>query len=173
MEGAEVQAVLARLQQAHQSMSQGEYLRAAEIFEALAAEGEPRRFPRTPAVYIQAGRARLLAGDAVRAAAHFEHGLMLLADFGRLRRLPIVAGRVLDEMRAGGLAGEADALETKVRQALARQGLALAPVAASKTTRLPAKCPHCGGTVHPQEVDWVDATSAACDYCGSILTAEA
>ncbi len=150
MEGEEAQEALARLQQAHQFMAQGDYARAAEIFEALAAAGEPRRFPSTPALYIQAGRVRLQAGDTVRATAHFEHGLMLLAEFGRLRRLPIVAGRVLDEMRTRALTAEADALEVKVRQALARQGLALAAVATAESPHLPAKCPHCGGTVHSQ-----------------------
>ena len=163
---------MARLQQAHQAMAQGDFPRAANLFEGLATQAEANGIRSTPALFIQAGRARLMEGDSTRATGHFECGLLLMAEVGRMRRLPIVAGSILTEMRSRGLAAEADALDAKVRQALGLQGLALAPAAAEARPQLPPKCPYCGGTVHPQEVEWLDATSAACDYCGSILSAE-
>jgi hypothetical protein len=38
--------------------------------------------------------------------------------------------------------------------------------------KLPLKCPNCGGSVHPDELEWTDSRSAICDYCGSILETE-
>jgi hypothetical protein len=35
--------------------------------------------------------------------------------------------------------------------------------------KLPPKCPYCGATVSPREVDWLDDQTAACIYCGSVL----
>lgn len=34
---------------------------------------------------------------------------------------------------------------------------------------LPPRCPHCGGPVNPDKLDWVDSRTAECAYCGSIL----
>lgn len=171
--GPEAQEAMAKLQQAHQAMAQGDFPLAAGLFEGLATQGEAYAIRSTPALLIQAGRARLMAGDSTRAIAHFERGLMLMAEVGRVLRLPIVAGSILAEMRSRGLTAEADALEAKVRRALGVQALALQPAVPEARPQLPPKCPQCGGTVHPQEVEWVDSGSAVCDYCGSILGGEA
>jgi endogenous inhibitor of DNA gyrase (YacG/DUF329 family) len=32
---------------------------------------------------------------------------------------------------------------------------------------LPTHCPACGGTVRPDEVEWLDEITAECAYCGS------
>ena len=167
------QEAMARLQQAHQAMAKGDFPQAAGLFEGLATQGETFGIRSTPALLIQAGRARLMAGDVTQATAHFERGLMLMAEVGRVLRLPIVAGSILAEMRARGLTAEADALEIKVRRALGVQALAPQPAASGPRPQLPPKCPQCGGTVHPQEVEWIDSGSAVCDYCGSVLEGEA
>jgi hypothetical protein len=46
------------------------------------------------------------------------------------------------------------------------------PSPAPSRQRLPSKCPHCGGTVVADSVEWIDTVSAICDYCGSVLSAE-
>lgn len=38
--------------------------------------------------------------------------------------------------------------------------------------RLPSTCPHCGAPVRSTEIEWLDAQSAECDFCGAILQAE-
>jgi hypothetical protein len=42
----------------------------------------------------------------------------------------------------------------------------------AKIAKLPPECPNCGGSVHPDELEWTDSRSAICDYCGSILQTE-
>jgi hypothetical protein len=37
--------------------------------------------------------------------------------------------------------------------------------------RLPAACPQCNAPLRSNEVDWIDAISAGCPYCGSTLRA--
>ena len=44
-----------------------------------------------------------------------------------------------------------------------------ASTAAEAPPRLPAECPNCAGPVRSDEVEWIDAVSAACTYCGSVL----
>lgn len=164
---------MAKLQQAHQAMALGAFPQAAGLFEELATQAEAYGVRSRPALFIQAGRARLMAGDTAPAISHFERGLILMAEVGRVGRLSVVAGSVLAELRARGLAAEADALETRVRQAVGLQAVAPSPAVSVSSPRLPAKCPYCGGTVRPQEVEWVNGTSAVCDYCGSLLGGEA
>jgi hypothetical protein len=43
---------------------------------------------------------------------------------------------------------------------------------AGKPAQLPPQCPKCGGNIRRDEVEWIDATSAACDYCGSVVVGE-
>jgi hypothetical protein len=35
--------------------------------------------------------------------------------------------------------------------------------------RLPTNCPQCGGPMRSDEVEWVDRTSAECNYCGGVV----
>jgi hypothetical protein len=39
--------------------------------------------------------------------------------------------------------------------------------------RLPARCPFCGASVRPDEVEWLDDASVACAYCKSTIQATA
>jgi hypothetical protein len=41
----------------------------------------------------------------------------------------------------------------------------------AKVAKLPPECPNCGGSVHPDELEWTDSHSAVCDYCGGIIQA--
>jgi hypothetical protein len=38
--------------------------------------------------------------------------------------------------------------------------------------RLPAHCPDCGAPARSDAVEWIDATSAECAYCGGIIKTE-
>jgi hypothetical protein len=97
-----------------------------------------------------------------------------MAQMGQTGRLPGAAARVVADLRARGLSPEADDLEAKVRGLLPGYSPAQdsAPPVAPATRRLPPKCPYCGGSVIPDSVEWVDAASALCDYCGSVLQGE-
>lgn len=162
------QAVL-KLQEAHALMAQGAWTQAAAIFEELAGAAEARGLPRASQLFLQAGRTRIEAGEIEVGVQNLRHGLTLMDRMGQLRRLPIAAARVISELRARGLVEQAASLEAEMGVALARHGLSLAAFPPKVERRLPAKCPQCGGTVHPDEVEWIDEHSAACDYCGSVI----
>ena len=36
-------------------------------------------------------------------------------------------------------------------------------------TSLPARCPHCGATLRPNQVTWLSATAAQCSHCGGTV----
>lgn len=141
-------------------MAEGQFAQAAVIFGVLADEASARAIPRAPQLDLQSGRAWILARDPGKGVPRLRQGFRLMAQMGQLGRLPFVARRVLGELRARGLAAVADALEAELRASL--PGLDLQP----------AKCPYCGGNVHPDSVEWGDELSAACDCCGSLLEAE-
>ncbi len=88
-----------------------------------------------------------------------------------------------EQAQAHGLQAEAAALQSELF-ALA-PGIDLSSTAGGQTPgrkpRLAAKCPTgtgtecpcCGGTIHPETIEWINESSATCDYCGSVLQAEA
>jgi len=166
-------AALLRLRQAHARLAEGDYPQAAALFGELADSAAVHGLPRAPQLALQAGRAWVLAGDLPHGLPRLRQGLTLLVQMGQRARLPAVAGRVLAELRARGHAAEADALENELRTLAPGLALPAAPAATGPARRrLPAKCPYCGGSVHPDAVEWLDETSAACEYCGSTIQVE-
>ena len=95
---------------ANQSISAGNFADAADDFEQLARAAEARGGPRAPMIHIQAGRARLLAGQPDRAMEDLERGFGLLAARGRLMRLARLGNRIVAEFRQRGYAAESQKL---------------------------------------------------------------
>jgi len=166
------QAALERLQHAHQLIEEGAYKDAGRIFEELAQAAINRGIPRAPHLFLQAGNAFLRAGEHQHGMDCLRRGLHSMAKIGQIRRLPFASQRVLQGLHELGLDKEHAILEEEINQELARMGLSLTGAAeTSRHVRLPVKCPYCGGTVHPQEVTWIDAQTATCDYCSSVIEA--
>ncbi len=40
-----------------------------------------------------------------------------------------------------------------------------------RTVRLPSKCPSCGATLSPEDIDWIGPLEAKCAYCGGVVHA--
>lgn len=160
------------LQRAHELMAAGNYPAAAEAFEQLARRGEARQHPRTGQMYLQAGRARIFAGQKNVGFAHLKRGLGLMA--ARPAQLQRAGGRVVNELQDQGMSAEAQEIADWLKTSLPVQQEARggAPVSArSKKPLLPATCPSCGGVVRMDEVDWMDDVTAECDWCGSPIRA--
>lgn len=68
------------LQEANLAFDKGEFGRAAELFERIAAGADARGGPRAPLLHLQAGRARVLAGQTALGIPSFKRGLTLLAE---------------------------------------------------------------------------------------------
>ena len=157
------------LQEANFAFDKGEYGRAGELFEKIAETAAARGGPRAPIFYLQAGRARILAGQISLGMPSLKRGLELLAQHGRFRRLHQTGTRLLSELNDRGLKKEASEIETwlKNRNVVPSAPSLETPDRPEKRPILPTHCPSCGAAVHPDEVEWLDEVTAECAYCGS------
>jgi tetratricopeptide (TPR) repeat protein len=163
------------LRRAHQLMEQGHYAEAAELFEQLAQGAESRgMLDRAGELHLQAGRARLENGQVQPALAHSKHALGCFLRAGRPGRAFRTLPRVLEELRSRGYTAEAEALQQEIQERFGQAGLEFRPATAAvpgQRRSLPGKCDSCGGTLRSDEVEWIDATTAECPYCGSSVKA--
>jgi len=155
------------LQEANFAFDKGEYGRAAELFERIAETAAARGGSRAPLFYLQAGRARVFAGQTALGMPSLKRGLELLSQQRLFLRLRQVRRRLINELHERGLEQEAAEIEA----------WAMSPEAATSETEsqetqvkrpvLPTHCPSCGAAVRPDEVEWLDEVTAECAYCGS------
>ncbi len=162
------------LQRAHQLMAAGNYAAAAEAFEGLARAGEARQHPKTAQMYLQAGRARILAGQKEVGFGHLKTGLGLMARTGQHGQLVHMGNRVVTELNEHGMTAEATEIANWLKTSLpaAPAGMAAATSTPAKKPVLPTHCPGCGGPVRADDVEWLDDVTAECNWCGSPMRAE-
>ncbi|TET54760.1 MAG: hypothetical protein E3J64_01385 [Anaerolineales bacterium] len=160
---------------ANRLVADGQYAEAAGIFEQLANRAEKGNMPiRAAQLSLQATRAHLGAGDVGAAAARAKRALRLLAQGGRPGRIPAVLDRITEALRDKGYNAEADQLEQDAAQVLEEIGLSLeearrqTPRVPERRGTLPAGCGGCGAPLVPDDVEWHDAQTAQCPYCGMI-----
>lgn len=155
------------LRRANELLTTGSFAAAADSFEQLARAAEARGGPRTPFFYLQAGRARVWAGQVAAGMEHLERGLGLFAARGRVRRAIRAGGRLVGELNQRGLTNEAARLKAYLNELVPGFEVAeLEPEPARKAT-LPTHCPGCGAPVRADEVEWIDDVTAECAFCGS------
>jgi DNA-directed RNA polymerase subunit RPC12/RpoP len=161
---------LERLNFAHSLLENEEYTQAATVFEELAAFALRRRAPRAPQLFLQAGRAYLMAGNHRHGVDLLIKGLRLIPRLGHSSKIPIIGERILSNLREMELHQEYQTVELELNQLLKHYDLRhdMKEVIHSQIT-LPSKCPYCGGTVHPDEVEWINENSVECTYCGSVV----
>ena len=155
------------LQEANLAFDKGEYGRAAQLFERIAEGTDARGGPRAPILLLQAGRARLLAGQAALGMPSLKRAIEVLAERKQYQRLQNAGLRLVTELNERGLKSEAVDIEI-----LLKINLPSTPAPETKETpdqrpTLPTHCPGCGASVRPDEVEWLDDLTAECGYCGS------
>jgi hypothetical protein len=162
------------LQRANRLMEIGDFTNAAFLYEKLARKVHDLGQPRQAAhLYVQAARAMLLAGQMQPGLELLEQGLSTFAQAGFWDAFERVGGRALDELRQQDQPQAAQDLSQWLESMRQNRPPSSAPeeVKESRHRALPLKCPSCGATVRPDEVEWVDEERAVCDYCGSMLAA--
>ena len=166
------------LARANRLMADGQFVEAAHIFERLSDEARQRgMLVRAADLALQASRARFAAADVETALERASEALQLLVRGGRAERVPRVLSRVTAALREKGYDAQAGQLEQEAAQALEEMGLSLeearqrVPRVTERRTTLPAHCNGCGASLVPDEVEWHDAHTAECLYCGTIVTA--
>jgi hypothetical protein len=132
---------------------------------------------RSAELHLRASGARLSLDEVEAAVARAKKGLVLLARGGRPGRVAQALARICDALRSKGYDAEADELEQEAGRALEESGLSLeearqqVPRAPKQHGTLPAKCSGCGAPLTPDSVEWHDAQTAECPYCGTIAKA--
>jgi hypothetical protein len=153
----------------------GHYRDAAEIFERLARGAQQRGILKhAPFLYLRAAHCYLHASQAEHAIDLMNLGLQLLCDTGRWRALYKAGERSVLELREMGNTQAANEVQAWLDKTLQDHPEAIHDAAApSKPAhKLPAKCPFCGATVRSDQVEWIDADTAECLYCGSAVQAD-
>jgi len=156
------------LQRANNLLAAGNYSAAAEAFEQIARAAHARGGPRAPMFFLQAGRARILAGQTSLGMEHLKQALAILASLGQWPRFQRAGERASQELTERGLTAEASEIRELLQTRLP-PGFAASPAAGMPARRptLPTHCPSCGAAVRPDEVEWLDDETAECAYCGS------
>ncbi|MEW5829490.1 MAG: hypothetical protein AB1846_11410 [Chloroflexota bacterium] len=157
------------LLRANQLFTGGDYRAAAAAFDELARRAEMRGGPNAGRFALRAGEAWVMAGDVQTGMARIKDGLNALIAAGNLAALGRIGPRVVRELTERGLTAEAEEVTGLLRQRL--PGFSATPSAPGPVGRvtLPTHCPGCGAPLRPDEVEWLDAASAECDYCGSLI----
>jgi tetratricopeptide (TPR) repeat protein len=156
-------------------MAEGKYEEAAKLFGEVAGEATARgAIHRAAQLHLQAAKAHLESGDEGQAIGHGEQAVGALTRSGDLPRAARVLNRVTAELEERGYADAAQQLRERFDEKLREHGLSLAEAgatlpAAPKRGDLPGQCPACLGPLRSDEVDWADATSAECPFCGTIV----
>ncbi|MBI5034210.1 MAG: hypothetical protein HZB51_27125 [Chloroflexi bacterium] len=164
--------VLQAVARANQLIANGKPEQAAQIFERLAQEAEQRGLVKPAAnAHAQAAHAYTAAKNEQAALTHSRTALNQFLQLNLLERTPQFFVNITKRMRDNGWAAAADTLQKEFGdkvKALGGQG----NIASTQRSRLPSKCPHCAAPARSDEVDWIDATSAECIYCGGVIQTE-
>ena len=155
------------LQEANLAFDKGEYGSAAQLFEQIAQTADARGGPRAPLFHLQAGRARILAGQTSLGMPSLKRGLELLAQRRQFPRLQNAGARAISELNEHGLKDEATDIETWLKSVLPSMPALETKATPAKRPILPTHCPSCGAALRPDEVEWLDDVTAECAYCGS------
>lgn len=160
------------LQEANFVFDKGEYGRAAELFEQIAQAADARGGPRAPLFHLQAGRARIRAGQISLGMPSLKRGLEILAQRKQFQRLQKAGSRVITDLNEQGLTDEATEIETWLKTILPSSPLVETNEVPARRPVLPTHCPSCGAALRPDEVEWLDEVTAECAYCGSPVREE-
>lgn len=155
------------VQEANFAFDKGDYGRAAELYERIAQGADDRGGPRAPLFHLQAGRARLLAGQTAMAMSSLKRGLELFGERKKFSRLQEAGQRVIAELNERGLKNEVVDIEILLKMLLPSTFTVETKETPAKRPILPTHCPSCGAAVKPDEVEWLDDVTAECGYCGS------
>ena len=163
------------MQQALRLLADGRYVEAGRLFGELADHARDNGRPlRSAQLSLQAARAWLESGDGNAAALRAQHAAQQFIAGGRPGRAARMVHNIANALRSRGFEPQAAALEQDTQARLAAVGLSLDSVrmepAPPQQGTLPPTCSQCGGPLRADEVEWINATSAECPYCGSTVT---
>ena len=161
------EVALKDLRRAHALMERGEHANAAVLFERQARDAGDRGLL-LPAAHLslQAGRARLLAGEIEVGRQHLHQGLEILSNREDLQRLEKSGSLLIKDLTSLGQ----DQLAEQVKEFLGQVFENHSGIEANTDTAhpfIPYKCQKCGAFLRAEDLETGDSQSTVCVYCGS------
>lgn len=160
------------LRRANELMAAENYAAAGDAYEQLAHAAQRRGIPRDAQLFLQAGRARVMAGQVPAGMADLKQGLSILSGRGNTQLVQNAGQRIAADLNQRGLTAEAAEIQTLLTGAMPASVTPATSPAASKPRLLPTSCPTCGGPLRSDEAVWVDEATAECPFCGGAVRAE-
>jgi tetratricopeptide (TPR) repeat protein len=157
------------LKRANACMASADYLAAAKGYEELLEQSGPRPGPQFAFVCLQAGSARLQAGQSAQAVNHFRRGLDILATHSRYAQMYHSGQRIKAELEKRGMVREARVFMAQVHSSMPAAAEMPTQHVSEQLPALPPTCPVCGGFVRVFELHWLNAHTAECSFCASPL----
>jgi len=164
---------MAQLQNANRLMTASQPQNAAPIYLRLARELQSTQHPRKAAgMHAMASHAFADAKDETQALQQAQVALRFFLRLQMIQRAAQFYGNILNKFNKNGMSSSATALENEFSNAIAKIPAFPAGGPQQQPLHLPTSCPKCGAPLRSDEVEWVDATTASCSFCGSIVAKE-
>lgn len=159
---------LQALNRANQLVAGGQPEQAAPLFAGLASAMETTNHPRRAAnLHAQAAHAYADSQQEQNALTQARAALTLFLQYQMVQRSPVFYTNITRKLSAHGMKNAAATLAQEFGN---RVGAMPAPVPPPPSRgQLPTNCPQCGGPIHASAANWIDATTAECEYCGALI----
>ena len=165
-------AFIKTLKRAHLLFAEGKASEAAPLFAQLATQTDKEGIQRrTATLHARAAPGFAEAHNEALALAHAQKALRPFTQLQMVWRAPAFYQTITRMLEAQKMPRAANTLRSEFSQAIvvligeARKEPAL------PTSRLPETCPACNAPTRSDEVDWINASRAECDYCGNVMSA--
>ncbi len=163
-----------KLLEAHKLFAAGEYQKAAEFYLRIAEKAKMRNIPQTSNLYFRSSTSFMKADKLEEAKETLIKGFTWLLDRKKWRQLKKSTEFTVDRLRDNNQQDLAnfvqDWISENVPEDVKNSGVwAKAIEHYNHSIQLPSNCGNCGGPVNPKEVDWFDASTAICNYCGCVI----
>ena len=156
-----------------QLMTQGRFADAANVFKQIGEEAS--RHGRVPAAVrgaLLSSRALTQAKQPDEALAQARRALDWMVTAGSPMRATRAMPMIIALLRGHGFNAQASTLEKETTKRLAEAGLKLGTFPpGGQAHSLPPTCPQCAGPLRSDSVEWIDAASIECPWCGSTVKA--
>jgi len=166
------ETALKDVRRAHSLIERGDHENAAHLFERQARDAADHGIYLPAAhLYLQAGRAWLLAGGINISEPLFRQGLRILAEQTNPKRLKLSGDQLIADLFNLGQNHLAADLRGWLEQVPEIQPTTLVSAVddPQPRSRLRSQCPYCKAILRPADIEPRKVDRDACVYCGNLI----